>query len=78
MIKNLGKGARRMVRFPGPFNKSKRNKKKLQKANGLVDPAPDGFSSADEGNDFYSDLEEVILTVTTLSSPLWHSTPPCR
>lgn len=48
-----------MVRFPGPFNKSKRNKKKLQKANGLVERVPDGFSSAEEGTDFYSDLEEV-------------------
>ena len=67
-----------MVRFPGPFNKSRRNKKKLQKANGLVDPAPDGFSSADEGNDFYSDLEEVLLTATALSCTFWQNTPRCR
>lgn len=60
-IKNLGKGARRMVRFPGPFNKSKRKQKKLQKANGLLERAPNSFTSADEGTDFYSDLEEVLL-----------------
>lgn len=63
MLKNLGKGStvRRMVRFPGPFSKSKKNKKKLkQQANGSTDQAPAGLPSAEQGPDFYSDLDEVF------------------
>ena len=63
MLKNVGKGkgtVRRMVRFPGPCSKSKKNKKKLkQQANGTVDQAIDGPPSAEQGPDFYSDLDEV-------------------
>lgn len=62
-----------MVRFPGPFNKSKKKQKKLQKENGLVNRAPNSFSSVEEGTDFYSDLEEVMLAATAAANCLCFS-----
>jgi len=56
VVKGIGRGARQMVRFPGPF--SKKGKKKRARANEQQDTPRSGYSSAEEATDFYSDLEE--------------------
>ena len=55
-LKGIGRGARQMVRFPGPF--TKKGKKKRARANEQADAALNGYSSAEEVADFYSDIEE--------------------
>lgn len=56
VVKGIGRGARQMVRFPGPF--SKKGKKKRARASEQQDTPRSGYSSAEEATDFYSDLEE--------------------
>ncbi len=56
VVKGIGRGARQMVRFPGPF--TKKGKKKRARANEQQDTPRSGYSSAEEATDFYSDLEE--------------------
>lgn len=55
-IRTIGK-VRQMVRFPGPFSKKAKQKKRARKEQESTPRS--GYSSAEEGTDFYSDLEEV-------------------
>ena len=56
-LKGIGRGARQMVKFPGTF--SKKSRKKRARANGQPESSRNGYSSAEDATDFYSDLEEV-------------------
>ena len=58
-LKGIGRGARRMVKFPGPFSKKAKQKKRARSKEQESTSTPrSGYSSAEDAADFYSDLEE--------------------
>ena len=61
-LKGIGRGARRMVKFPGPFSKKAKQKKRARSKEQESTSTPrSGYSSAEEAADFYSDLEEASV-----------------
>ena len=58
-LKGIGRGARRMVRFPGHFSrKAKQRKRARSKEQESTSTPRSNYSSAEDIADFYSDLEE--------------------
>lgn len=51
-----------MVKFPGPFSKKAKQKKRARSKEQESTSTPrSGYSSAEEAADFYSDLEEASV-----------------
>lgn len=59
ILKGIRGGARRMVKFPGPFSKkAKQRKRASSKEQESTSTPRSGYLSTEDATDFYSDLEE--------------------